>query len=115
MNDLVRAVNEVLSLLKKCKADPEYVTRYRKIKKFLQSHPRDRAALFELHMISHPKGFLGDFPIYAKRGSGITQREVDDTRDELVKRIDQILLTKHKKALMPPYPKMRFDPDEETA
>lgn len=90
---LVRAVEDVLDILAECEPQPAFIARFQSCRDRLAADPNDAEALQELYILSAPKGFLGDGPLYARPAGTMTQGEINRRSRELVERI-QAKITK---------------------
>ena len=91
LNDLLTAIDEVLALLGSCIPRPEYIARFESCKERIIENSADRETLQELYVLSAPRGFLGDGPLYPRPESGITQNEINKIRWNLVERIHKAI------------------------
>ncbi len=91
MNDLIPAIDDVIDLLKNCKPVPRYLTAFKSCREKLAKNPLDQETLEDLRVLSGPRGFLGDGPIYARKNTGMTQDRINNIRFELVVRIQKAI------------------------
>lgn len=80
MNDLIAAIGEVIDLLETCEPVPKYLAAFRACKEKLTKNPSDQESLEELRILSAPRGFLGDGPLYPLKNTGMTQRQINSKR-----------------------------------
>lgn len=91
MNDLLTIIDEILILLDNCIPQAEYIRKFQTCRQKLQQNPADESVLQELYILSAPKGFLGDGPLYSYAGSQWSQKKIEKRRWELVEAMHEAI------------------------
>jgi hypothetical protein len=87
LKSLLPAIGEILDLLAACEPRPEFAAQFQSCRDRLAADPADAEALMELYVLTAPKGFLGDGPLYARPGGPLSQAEIDRRSAALVEKI----------------------------
>ena len=91
MDALLLAIDDVLELLDNCIQRTEFINKFQCCKQQLLKNPKNEKALHNLYILSAPKGFLGDAPLYPKQDSSISEETIERLRWELVERIHKMI------------------------